>query len=102
VPSRGPHVIQFFSDLVISEAEVAIGQGKVIARHGLSQRPPPHHVPKSATWPQKRPDLPSAGATLLSNRDVMSLLRCKEVGSGSDSAFGGCPLNVRFAPRKMG
>jgi hypothetical protein len=38
--SRGLHEIKFFSDLIISEAEVPIGQGKVIARHGLSQRLP--------------------------------------------------------------
>jgi hypothetical protein len=80
VPSRGLHVSQFFSDLIISEAEVAIGQGKIIARHGLSQRQPPDLVPKSAMWPTK---VPSAGATLLTNRIGMSLLRCNEVGYGS-------------------
>jgi hypothetical protein len=55
MPSRGLHEIEFFSDLIISEAAVPIGQGKVIARHGLSQRPPAHHVPKLATCPTKAP-----------------------------------------------
>jgi hypothetical protein len=36
MPSRGLHEIEFFSDLIISEAEVS----EIIARHGLSQRPP--------------------------------------------------------------
>jgi hypothetical protein len=60
VPSGCRHVIEFFSDLVSNA--IAIGQVKEIARHGLSQRRCRTHVPKSASWPRKRPDPPGCEA----------------------------------------
>jgi hypothetical protein len=43
MPSRDLHEIEFFPDLIISKAEIiVISQVKEIARHGLSQRLPPH------------------------------------------------------------